>query len=80
MRGLAETLAAKPVLLTATGSAGGFFAWLIAHGEHIVLLFQIVGGFFGCLLAIASALFAGPRFLRFVSAWRRRGFRRADVE
>lgn len=80
MRAALDYCAAKPALVAATGSAGGFVAWFAAHAQHLILLFQLVGGFFGCLLAVVSFLFVTPRCVRFLKAWRRRGFSRADVE
>lgn len=69
-----------PVATATAGSAGGFGAWLAAHGAKFITFFQLVGGLFGCLLAIVSFLFVLPRLLRFLRRSWRRGFIHADEE
>jgi hypothetical protein len=70
----------NPLFVAVSGSFGGFTAWLISHGQTISLLFQVVGGFFGCLLAIVSFIFVLPKLVRFVKGIFKRGFEQADRE
>lgn len=68
----------KPVLVSTAGATGGLGAWFVTHSDHFIRFFQLVGGFFGCLLAVVSFLFALPKCIRFVRAWRARGLAAAD--
>ena len=77
---MSRTAATSSSLAAALGSAGGLGAWLLTHGETVLLVIQIVGGLFGCLLAIVSFLFVLPRFIRFVRRAWRVGLSRADRE
>ncbi len=69
-----------PLVVSATGALGGLGAWLITHAGTVVLVFQLIGGFFGCVLTIISFVFVMPRFLRFLARAWRQGFLRADKE
>lgn len=70
----------KPLLVAASGAAGGLGAWFVTWSDHFIRIFQLVGGLFGCLLAVVSFILALPRVLRFVRAWRARGLLSADKE
>jgi hypothetical protein len=71
---------AHPIRLSLTGATSGLFAWFVAHAEGIKLTFQLIGGGLGAILAAISLLLALPRLFRFIRAWRRRGFTKADLE
>jgi hypothetical protein len=77
---LSRTLQNNPAVVAATGAAGGLAAWIATHAETFVLLFQLVGGFFGCLLAVISFVFVLPRLIRFCRRAWRHGFEKADKE
>ncbi len=70
----------SPLVVAATGSASGLFTWLITWAEGLTKLFQFIGGFFGCLLAVVSLILILPRFVRFISRWRKAGLAEADRE
>jgi hypothetical protein len=69
-----------PALVAATGAGGGLGAWIVTHADTLVLLFQLVGGFFGCLLAVVSFLFVLPKLIRFCRRGWRDGFVKADQD
>lgn len=70
----------NPIRFATMGATSGLFAWFVSHAEGMKLIFQLIGGGLGALLAAISLLLALPRFARFLRAWRRRGFTRADIE
>jgi len=69
-----------PISVAVTGAAGGMGAWFITHAENVILVLQLVGGFFGCLLTIVSFVFVLPKLVRFIGRAWRLGFTRADKE
>ncbi|EIQ01628.1 hypothetical protein OpiT1DRAFT_00200 [Opitutaceae bacterium TAV1] len=77
---LFQTARQHPLAVSIVGASGGAFSWIITWGEELALIFRLVGGFFGALLAIASFLFVLPRLLRFLRGWRRNGISKADTE
>ena len=73
-----STVRNHPIATAATGAVGGIGAWVLTWGEVLSSTFRVVGGFFGCLLAVVSFLFVLPRLLRFCSRWARKGLVNAD--
>lgn len=69
-----------PFITSVVGAGGGAFSWIINYGEEIALVFRLIGGLFGALLAIVSFLFVLPRLLRFLRRWKVKGIVNADTE
>ncbi|WP_438482732.1 hypothetical protein [Oleiharenicola lentus] len=67
-----------PLVIAATGASSGLFTWLVTWGEHLTLLFRVVGGFFGCALTVLCFILALPRAVRFYQRWRTKGLAGAD--
>jgi hypothetical protein len=80
MLNLLPFIRSHPLAVAVSGAASGFAAWVITHSTTIILLFQMIGGFFGCLLTLISFIFVLPRFIRFCRRTRRLGFIKADKE
>ena len=77
---ITETVQAKPAVIAAGGGATGLFTWLVDWAHVFSELFQLVAGFFGCLLALGSFLLVLPKLIRFFRAWQARGLDHADQE
>lgn len=71
---------AKPAVVAAGGAVVGAGGVAATWAHDLELLFRLIGGFFGALGAIIAVLLVTPRVVRFVRAWRRRGFLAADIE
>lgn len=69
-----------PGSVAAVGAMSGIGTWFLTHAETLLLVFQLVGGFFGCLLTIVSFVLVLPKVARFAIRAVRQGFTRADKE